>query len=270
MHRFAGFIQITTSFILLLSVLAITAVLLIIDYHVQANDTHFTNMSCSQCHLTTSNQITAENSHLLIDRQEILCAGCHKDAIQASHPSGLIPSFTINRQFPLDWKGELTCSSCHDVHNSQAGYKRTLMRGKQYCLQCHKVSFFNLMLDKGDSLVHSYDEDNLPVAVQALLDTQSKKCLSCHEKQTKEFLVGLNKYGIINHVSSSMNHPIARDYKKASEYGGYHPLSRLDKNIHLPDGKLGCTSCHLSYTSEHGQLVQTTSGSSLCFKCHDM
>lgn len=270
MARYAGFTQITTSLILFLCCTFILAALLNINFHVKANDTHFSGMNCNQCHLTSTNQINANNAQLLIDRQEVLCAGCHSDAIKASHPSGMVPSFVTSSLFPLDWKGELTCSSCHEVHNSQAHYKRTLKTGKQYCLQCHDSAFFNHMLDKGDSLVHSYDEDNLPASVQVLLDTQSKKCLSCHQKQTREFLVGLNKNGVVNHNNSAMSHPIARDYKKASEYGGYHPLSRLDNNIHLPEGKLACTSCHLSYTSQHGQLLQTASGSSLCFKCHDL
>lgn len=268
MKKYNGFTRGTT-LISLLSLLSLLTTFWF--FNLKANDTHFANMSCNQCHLTSTNEITAENAGKLIGTQERLCSKCHENAMKTSHPSGMVPSFKTSDEFPLDWKGELTCSSCHDVHNTFANYRRSMDTGKQYCFKCHQQSFFAKMLDNGSSLVHTFDEDYLPVEVQATLDAQSKKCLSCHQKQTKEFIVGLNSRGVVNHVSSSVSHPIGRSYDQAFKYGGYHPVSRLNSQIHLPDGKLGCLSCHQGYTSIHGQLVQATGGgSSLCFMCHDM
>ena len=207
---------------------------------------------------------------LLVNNQEVLCAQCHAESIKTSHPSGLIPNQLTPNEFPLDWKGELTCSSCHDVHGNKPGLSRTDKTGKEYCLSCHEESFFYQMVDQGDSLVNPVNETNLPMIIRESLDPLTKKCLSCHEKQTKAYVVKLNRYGILEHSSSSLSHPIGRSYEKAMNYGGYRPISQLDKNIILPDGKISCLSCHKNYSSEHGELVVSKQGSQLCFQCHDI
>jgi len=231
---------------------------------------HFQHMSCTSCHLSSQPKGSEKESVLLINSQEVLCGKCHAQVIKTSHPSGLIPRKRTPKEYPLDWKGELTCSSCHHIHGNQPGLLRTNKRGKEHCLSCHEMSFFGQMADKGASLVEKTDDSRLPSQVREALDPLTKKCLSCHEKQTKAYLVSLNRYGILEHNSSSMSHPIGRSYEKAETFGGYRPQSQLDEKIILPDGKISCLSCHKNYSSEHGKLIETKQGSRLCFLCHDL
>ena len=76
---------------------------------------HLQQESCSDCHLT-SGTVKSENAHKLISTQELLCKRCHPKELVVSHPTGFVPNRNIPALYPLDWKGELTCSSCHDIH----------------------------------------------------------------------------------------------------------------------------------------------------------
>ena len=222
--------------------------------------------NCNSCHVAKDGGKNAADSGMLLMGQEQLCTTCHKDALKASHPSGIHPSMQTPETFPLDWKGDLTCSSCHYIHEGGHGRMRTSLRGKDYCLACHNERFFSSMADSGQSIMfsgHLKDQHNIALTG---IDAYSKKCMSCHDKQTNlpGLAVGFDK-GLVRHGGGT-NHPIGVNYQEAFKSGTYHNVMKLPKEIMLPDGMVSCVSCHEGYKKKHGKLIPQAS----CISCHDL
>lgn len=107
---------------------------------------HPLNTECAACHVSGRNT-TSSTATTLIGNQEQLCARCHSNSIQNSHPSGFIPppEYRIPAQYPLDWRGYITCSTCHDIHSNRPYRLRDNVRGRHMCLACHRQDFFEAM-----------------------------------------------------------------------------------------------------------------------------
>jgi len=230
--------------------------------------THMATTPCTLCHVAT--EVTSANAAVLVASQEKLCGGCHAQAILLSHPSGFAPKRPLAKEYPLDWKGDLTCSSCHNVHGVQTGLMRTPLSGAVFCQACHEKAFFEKMPDQGISLTGAGHLDAKSASPSLDLDPFSLQCMSCHDEQADTNQVGIDPQGLMRHKSSSINHPIGKSYQAAISYGGYRPMDQLPKAIVLPDGKIGCISCHVGYSKEHGGLVVPKGQSELCLICHDL
>jgi len=94
---------------------------------------------CSHCHLITdlAGGVPAADASLLVDSQELLCAECHQSAIDTGHPSGFVPQRELPADFPLDFSGYMTCSSCHLIHLPAHGAIRTVGTEAARCTPCH-------------------------------------------------------------------------------------------------------------------------------------
>ena len=230
------------------------------------NGEHFVQ-ACDRCHLAQI-EITNENADKLFASQEYLCARCHAESMKVSHPSGIKVSGPLPEGFPLDWKGDMTCSTCHDVHAKVGnGLMRSEKRGRDLCFSCHDDSFFQRMRDGGTSLMLSgHLASNLTQF--AGIDTYSIQCIECHEEESAAPNVLIDKSGVIRHGSGSSNHPIGVSYQKAYSYGGYRPRTSLPAEVITPNGNLSCVSCHLGYSQEHGKLIRPYPG--MCSMCHDL
>lgn len=226
---------------------------------------HPLNTNCANCHLAGANTNTS-NASKLIASQEKLCSGCHKDALEMSHVTGFTPAAQqkIPAAYPLDWKGDLTCSTCHDIHSDQSHKLRGTARGQQLCLACHKQEFFDNMADGGISILQSGHTGAVRARNWDNLDQYSLQCLGCHS-DNGEVQVDTNQ--IVRH---DVNHPIGRNYAAAMAVGGYKPVNQLSKKILLPNGMISCISCHEGYSKNHGKLVMSTTNSTLCFECHEL
>lgn len=224
------------------------------------------NSNCNSCHIAKDGGKSVSDSRMLLMGQEQLCTTCHKDALKASHPSGIHPAMQTPETFPLDWKGDLTCSSCHYIHEGGHGRMRTGLRGKDYCLACHSESFFSSMSDSGQSIMFSGHLKDQPNNALTGIDAYSKKCMACHDKQTN--LPGLSvgfANGLVRHGGGT-NHPIGVIYQEAFKSGTYRDVRKLPKEIILPDGMVSCISCHEGYNKKHGKLIPEAS----CISCHDL
>ena len=223
-------------------------------------------MACNTCHLGPA-EVEAGHGDKMVASQEQLCSGCHRGAIEASHPSGFSPKRPLPSEFPVDWKGDLTCSTCHDIHNDMPGHMRVAATGRELCLACHAPDFFDDMRDNGASMVLSghVDASTDPIRV---IDRYSLRCMVCHAEMA--FVLGSdsNAANLSRHGNGSMNHSIGADYQLAAIYGGYRPAFQLAQEILLPNGKTSCVSCHLGYSREHGRLARPRAD--LCFECHDL
>ncbi len=210
---------------------------------------------------------TAANAAMLISSQEKLCGGCHANALKMSHPSGFTPppGKAIPADYPLDWKGDLTCSTCHEVHSDLPGKMRGLLLGSQLCMTCHGQAFFDKMRDRGESLMLSGHLGMRNSQNWKNLDPYSVQCMECHISRG-DVLVDPNM--IVRH--GPQNHPIGRNYAAAERFGGFKPVSMLSKKIQLPNGMVSCVSCHESFTRNHGKLITSGNITTLCFECHDL
>ena len=230
---------------------------------------HPSGVGCGACHLGGSNVDQAQASKLVAS-QELLCVRCHRLAVELSHPSGFAPKRSLPPEYPLDWKGELTCSTCHLTHGRQAGLLRGTKRAKAFCLVCHDQAFFDSMKDAGISVIRSGHLDIGSGSGTIDIDRHSLHCLGCHSGGYSEGgSVSVARNGILRHSSGSTPHPIGRSYRDASSRGGLHPEHQLaQKKIILSDGKISCVSCHEAYKKDHGRLVASLDRSALCLACH--
>lgn len=229
---------------------------------------HPKNTPCNTCHMAAE-KITKENAYQLLASQEKLCSSCHENALKVSHPSGLIPSMKTPDTFPLDWKHEMTCSTCHNIHTVERTSIRGGLRGKQLCLSCHQISFFSAMTDDGISIQQSVHKN--PISNNfSTVDSYSLECLNCHANEGDKNPVAISGRGIVKHSSGAVNHPVGMLYRNSYSKGNYRDITRISKNIILPDGKVSCISCHKGYSKKHGEMVDMKSTTALCFECHDM
>jgi len=224
---------------------------------------------CGACHIAGRDVDPAQASKL-VAAQELLCVRCHEHAREVSHPTGFAPTRSLPPEYPLDWKGDLTCSTCHLPHGEETGLLRGKKRAKEFCLACHDQAFFSRMKDAGSSLVISGHMDNGRGHGSIDIDAHSLHCLGCHAgSYAGGGSVSVSRNGILRHSSGSAPHPIGRSYRDASRRGGFHSEYELaQKKIMLSDGKISCVSCHEAYKKDHGRLVVSLERSALCLSCH--
>lgn len=229
---------------------------------------HLAAESCQSCHV--AKEVNAKNASVLRSGQDKLCGDCHAQAIKMSHPSGFAPGRKISKEFPLDWKGDLTCSSCHEIHSRKPGLLRSSYNGLDFCLQCHSKTFFEEMSDGGVSVVGAGHLDAGKESSGLELDPFSLQCMGCHGERGESNRVDISTRGLLRHKGSSMNHPIGVSYAQSATFGGYRSVDRLPESIILPQGRISCVSCHLGYSKKHGGLVLPNDYSNLCQTCHDL
>ncbi len=175
---------------------------------------HLMSDNCSSCHLnsgkTNPKKVDSKSFSILVSSQEKLCIRCHTNALEASHPSGVVPKKALPKEFPEDWKGDITCSTCHTIHGKKPGLMRTNKRGKLLCLSCHDNAFFDHMADGGQSLLlsghlsRSQNEDELETIG---LDEYSIQCMTCHGELGDNLSVEISSRGVMRHAMGSVNHP---------------------------------------------------------------
>ena len=230
---------------------------------------HPPGADCGGCHLL-GNEVTREQASKLVASQEALCIGCHERAVEVSHPTGFAPRRKLPAEYPLDWKGDLTCSTCHVVHGREPGLLRGKRHAREFCLACHDRVFFSGMKDAGTSLVISGHLDLSRGRGTIDIDRHSLYCLGCHVgSHSSGGAVSVSSGGVLRHASGAAPHPIGRSYRDASKSGGYRSERELaQRKILLPDGKISCVSCHEAYKKDHGRLVAPRARSALCLSCH--
>lgn len=232
-----------------------------------SDKTHLVREDCGSCHLG-GRSATAQQSGTLVASQELLCGKCHQNAIRVSHPSGFTPRNKPPAAYPLDWKGDLTCSTCHEPHGASPSLLRGTKTGRELCLSCHDGDFFRRMRDGGASLMAGHLSRGVD-ANAPLLDAYTRRCMECHGNAVgARVATSVDRNGVARHAGSRVNHPVGANYDKAFAFGGYRP--RRNVKLLLPDGMVSCVSCHQGYAREHGKLAASKAGSQICYECHDI
>jgi predicted CXXCH cytochrome family protein len=219
--------------------------------------------SCGSCHLA-GREVTPGNARELRATQERLCGRCHRGAVEASHPTGFVPGRPLPREFPLDWKGEVTCSTCHDPHEAVPGRLRAALRGRAFCLACHPAGFFDGMPEGGLSLTASGHIDARTTRLSEI-DAYSMRCVVCHENRASAFGDGIRGTYRASNGTGMRNHPIGAPTRTRASLR--RPVENAEGGMLVPDGKVSCLSCHRAYTRDHGALVRRDI--KLCTHCHE-
>lgn len=219
---------------------------------------------CEDCH-ASSMPVTAANAGDLTASQRSLCGGCHRGALEASHPTGFVPDRALPAEFPLGPQGEMTCSTCHVVHGEAPAQLRTAATGTEFCLGCHDATFFSEMADQGRSM---HGSGHLDARTQRAwrIDAYSTQCMVCHQKNVSIAGDGSSKENGWLNAAGSVNHPIGSSYRQIASRDGYWGPEMLPDEILLPNGLVSCVSCHDGYSRRHGNLVRPER---LCMDCHN-
>jgi len=227
-----------------------------------AQDWHI-GSRCESCHLAGSD-VTPETAKELTMSQERMCGRCHLGGVEASHPTGFAPKRPLPAAFPLDWKGEVTCSTCHDVHEAVPGRLRVVEDRRAFCLSCHDSGFFEGMPEAGLSLMTSGHLDARTERATSI-DPYSMHCIQCHEDWMSS--LGDDIQGVIraSNATGMSNHPVGATV--GLRMGGRWGLAGSGGKVLLPGGKVSCVSCHRAYSRQHGALAEREPA--LCFRCHD-
>lgn len=245
--------------------------------HSQWSSYHDFEGQCLDCHLTRP--APRETPRIFTRDISNMCRSCHKNVQDLSHPVDVEPSMAVPAAFPLDWKGHITCATCHPVHRSGFGYShlRSRATGEGFCSMCHSdldAKLHSIALGTAHVGSSRNAAKFMPTETARTLDELSLRCMQCHDATfSNDSLVEkpADPGGIFhNNTSLGVSHPIGVSYLEAKRLykGAYRNLSDLPKEIQLFGGQVGCGSCHNPYSKQHDKLVMSNKGSALCLACH--
>lgn len=232
---------------------------------------------CLDCHLTVP--VPGETPRIFTRDVTNMCKSCHKGVQELSHPVDMNPSMQVPSNFPLDWKGHITCATCHPIHKDGFGNSHLRIKavGEGFCSMCHSDlagKLHNVAL----GTAHVSSAKNLgrfmPAETERVLDELSLRCMQCHDAtfSTDSLVERPADFAGLFHNSSSLgvSHPIGVSYLEAKRqyHGAYRNVEDLPKEIKLFGGQVGCGSCHNPYSKQHNELVMSNERSALCLACH--
>ena len=220
--------------------------------------------ACQGCRVDTlpESQITA---HTALGADERSCTSCHAGAATASHPVGFVPGRALPDAFPLGDGGAMTCGTCHDLRTGAPGLLRATADGEHMCLSCHETAFFADLPDPVRAFMFSGHLDTRGHSA-AGIDAYSLRCMVCHADRGPTSRRTASISNALPYDAGQNNHSIGVDYDEAARTGGYEPITVLPDEVFLPEGRVGCVSCHVPYSRKHGRRPQTRTG--LCLSCH--
>jgi predicted CXXCH cytochrome family protein len=255
------------SWLLALVFQGLTAICLVpaaVEAAAARQDAH-SGLACADCHLDGA-QVTPETGRRLTTTQVRICSRCHETTATLGHPAGFTPARALPPGYPLDWKGQMTCSSCHDFHGGEPGLLRQSEGRQQLCASCHAEAQFAGPAWAGVPPLASGHLAQAPPPGGAPIDGYSARCVQCHAEELS--LPGHRRVAFSASNGTGMaNHPIGSPYTRADPRRDLRPPALLPAGILLPEGRVSCLSCHQGYTLEHGAVVEAEGG--LCTSCHD-
>jgi len=231
---------------------------------------------CLDCHI--KEPAPGETPRAFTKNVTMMCMGCHAAELELSHPVDVRPLGPTPAILPLDWKGDVTCATCHPVHMEGYGpfRLRTAASGQGFCSMCHN-ELENELHKLSLGAAHAAGSSSMkyvPMELGIVLDDLSLRCLSCHDALTGGDAVVENVFlnGPFFHNTDQLglSHPIGISYIEARRKyrGAYRPIDKLPPEIKLFGGNVGCGTCHNPYSKGHSLLVMSNEGSALCLGCH--
>lgn len=228
---------------------------------------------CSICHENIPQENTAGQNLIFKDDIDSLCANCHTLNSAMSHPIRVRPNIDSPLTAHLDKNGQMTCTTCHDVHKEDktsnaaelSGLLWGHVRGRAFCSLCHNTEDDKINWQHQTAIPFAHSSGKLTQGSGgALLDKYSAECLSCHDGTISKAPHVEVKEGLWQHAIG-LSHPVGVDYPSSEEF---QDAGSLPKEVRLFDGRVGCLSCHEIYVKRRGLLTMDNSKSRLCFGCH--
>ncbi len=240
---------------------------------------------CSSCHIQPNPAKSGAEAREMNAPITEICNKCHEKGLSEGymHPYDVKPQRVfIPADMPLSPSGELTCSTCHDVHadyttpyGAPTHFLRRGESGEAFCKICHG-NLNALSSGHSASLGEAHFRSQYVVTDSSQeIDAMSRNCISCHDgtyATSVTIRVGTWKHqmGFMRHDQNS--HPIGIDYESVRINRGaktdLRPMDIVDPRIKFFNGKIGCGSCHDPYSTIPQQLVMSDENSKLCFACH--
>ncbi|MFQ5427498.1 MAG: cytochrome c3 family protein [Thermodesulfobacteriota bacterium] len=235
---------------------------------------------CLDCHI--KRPLPGEQKPTLRKDITALCTGCHKQDDGLTHPVDVEPVMEVPGYLPLDWRGMVTCVTCHEVHKHGFGpnHMRTSARGQGFCMLCHGlennkmhgISGVSAHRGAGVKLARASYSTSNPSQGIVRLDEMSIKCMSCHDATfgPESLASNLDVFRSRHSNVTGLTHPVGVSYAEAKRKyrGAYRNISDLPPQIKFYGGMVGCGTCHSPYSGTHAQLVMDNYGSNLCLACH--
>ena len=209
----------------------------------------------------------------------------------SNHPVGVAPSssITVPDGWPLDANGTITCLTCHVAIPWTEGRSDPRLRGfdaepagtTEFCMKCHAQSTSRTAATMhwlAVAVAHVKEEQTRPERSGSRrpgLDRETAQCLGCHDGvsagESRNPTPWNRGHGYTG--SRERNHPVGAPYptRTPEDYDvPFRPANLLPKEVRLPDGKVGCVSCHDLYAGTERLLTVPIRGSGLCLTCHDL
>lgn len=251
------------------------SLLLGIAYSGISNNTtpHDFTGQCERCHLVAPQP---GQKSIFVQDIDFLCKTCHQVGKGNSHPSEVVPSMKLDRQFSVDWQGRITCTTCHDPHPKSVADNQYMLksdaRGKEFCQQCHQDLFKDPQKHLSASRVAHTKSWTPPErdAIGQVLDQVSMDCLTCHEGSVGP-VASFSTPDVtqLSFQGTTFSHPIGMVYAEVAENNReLRSMDDLSPLISLYEGKVGCGSCHNPFSHEAEMLVFSNKRSALCLECH--
>ena len=227
-----------------------------------------------------------------------LCRDCHPEAESSHHPLGSRTDRLLPEGLPLGAAGEVTCPTCHDVHQERPS--AYLLRGYDngrytvrldMCLDCHGESFgainpHNAGVDRGNCRTCHLGKPAASggggaVKLQANLE---RICDFCHDVRSKAHPGNVDAMQRIPeglprgkggeatcgtchdpHGTSETIHFLRKRYVEALERGRYG-------NPHGKTDYMSCQGCHLGVSLKREEMRRNLRYAGddmrICHSCH--
>ena len=205
-----------------------------------------------------------------------------------NHPVGVVPAgdITVPPGWPLDDRGAITCQTCHAEIPAGSGGSEPRLRDFEpqaaqpaaFCTKCHnRVDQHN-----GGSVhwaalgvAHVRNDDADTHGDGRRLDAHTRRCLTCHDGASATESDNITPWTRSRGYPGDRgrNHPVGVRYdglRRSKGLSPLRPVSLLPREVALPDGKVGCLSCHNLYAGGRYLLSVPIQVSVLCLTCHDM
>jgi predicted CXXCH cytochrome family protein len=205
----------------------------------------------------------------------------------SNHPVNVRPSNAVH--IPDDWPlrpdGTIGCLTCHDGLPTGRSGDAVRLRdfdlheqdSIQFCAKCHEsggqrtaASMHWLAMRQAH-----VSDSSIDTRSAGSLDAESRRCMECHDGVTAgEFnnSTPWNRGGSYT-GDRRRNHPVGVPYPRGLRRGRdpqFRMTGLLPKQVRLPNGRVGCISCHDLYATEPAHLTVPIRDSALCLTCHNM
>lgn len=250
---------------------------------------HHFDLPCETCHDYQGQEanvgLNSDSTGSDVDvNQSCTLSGCHEYDSVLNHPIDITPTGFVPANLSLDTSERITCLTCHNQETSNTEYDSSEERllqipnGSDLCSSCHSVMPGTLKQRSHwqfSSNAHlgtiNPNRSSANVEHAGLLDSESEKCLSCHEEISAS-IAGTMSNSQHSNLSVMSNHPIGMNYSSTISHQAarYNSLSGNSQHLRLFDGNMGCGTCHSPYSGMEKDIVQDNRGSRLCFECHNL